>query len=70
MDDEPRPWCSKMWPEAKNIEGWQRLVMGYRQSSVGKISETFGISSGIVNLILDDNQQLHEEEETESVDQG
>ena len=61
------PKCGQ---KAKNIEVWKKLVIEYRQSSVGMISEAFGISSGIVNLILDDNQQLHEEEETESVDQG
>ena len=61
------PKCGR---KAKNIEEWQKLVMEYRQSSVGMISKAFGTSSGIVNLIPDDNQQLHEEEETESVDQG
>ena len=47
------PKCGR---KAKNIEEWQKLVMEYRQSSVGMISEAFGTSSGIVNLILDDNQ--------------
>ena len=43
--------------------------MEYRQSAVGMISEAFGISTGIVNLILNDNQQLHKEKETRPVDQ-
>ena len=60
------PKCGQ---KAKNIEEWKKLVIKYRQSSVGMISEAFGISNGIVNLVLDDNQQLHEEKETKSVDQ-
>ena len=60
------PKCGQ---KAKNIEECKKLVMEYRQSSVGMISEAFGISSGIVNLLLDDYQQLHEEKETKSVDQ-
>ena len=58
-----------MWPEGEKHWGVKKLVIEYRQSSVGMISEAFGISSGIVNLVLDDNQQLHEEKETKSVDQ-
>ena len=43
--------------------------MEYRQSTVGMISEPFGISTDIVNLILNDNQQLHKEEETGAAEQ-
>ena len=60
------PKCGRT---AKNIEEWQKLVMEYRQSTVKIISEAFGISTGIVNLILNDNQQLHKEEDTGAVDQ-
>ena len=61
------PKCGR---KAKNIEEWQKFVKEYRQSSVGMKSEAFGTSSGIVNLILDDNQQLQGEKRTKSVDQG
>ena len=60
------PKCGQ---KAKKHWGVKKLVIEYRQSSVGMISEAFGISSGIVNLVLDDKQQLHEEKETKSVDQ-
>ena len=60
------PKCGRA---AKNTEERQKLVMEYHLSTAGMISEAFGICTGIVNLIMNDNQQLHKEEETEAVDQ-
>ena len=60
------PKCGRT---AKNTEVRQKLVMEYHLSTARMISEAFGICTGIVNLILNDNQQLHKEEETKAVDQ-
>ena len=60
------PKCGRT---VKNTEERQKLVMEYHISTAGMISAAFGICTGIVNLIMNDNQQLHKEEETEAMDQ-
>ena len=60
------PKCART---AKNIEEVQKLVMEDRRSTMGMISEAVGISTGSVNTILNDDLQLHKEEEIGAVDQ-